>query len=183
MSDGESPWSTVSSAEVYRNAWITVTEHQVIRPDGLPGIYGVVDTRLATGVVALTDNDEVVLVGQYRYPLGVYSWELPEGGADPGEDGLAAIQRELKEETGFVAEHWEQLGGELHLSNCHSSERAYLWLARGLTDHGADPEPDEELVRRIVGFEEAMGMVDRGEITDAMSVIGLLRAARARGRT
>lgn len=175
------PWTTLASRRVYANPWMTVTEHDVVRPDGRPGIYGVVDARLATGVVALTDADEVVLVGQHRYPLDRWSWEIPEGGADPGEDGLAAIQRELREETGFTARHWAQLGGPVHLSNCFTSETGLLWVATGLVDDGPpDPDGTEELVRRIVPFDDALDMVDAGEITDAMSVVALLRLARQR---
>src|SRR5437868_652855 len=112
-----SPWKCLSSRTVYTNDWIKVREDQVIRPDGKPGIYGVVETRIATGVLALTPDLQVYLVGQYRYPMDEYSWEIIEGGSDDGDDGaLLTAQRELQEEAGLVAEHWEPLGHELHLS-------------------------------------------------------------------
>lgn len=172
------PWKTVSTRTVYTNPWITVREDQVIRPDGNPGIYGVVETRIATGVIALTPQFEVFLVGQYRYPTGIYSWEIIEGGADPGEPPLEAAKRELREEAGVLATEWEQLGDEVHLSNCFSSERALFYLARGLTETEREPEGTEVLQIRTAPLVECLGMVDRGEIKDAMSVIALLRLER-----
>lgn len=172
------PWKTVSTRTVYSNPWITVREDQVIRPDGNPGIYGVVETRVATGVIALTPDDEVYLVGQYRYPTKIYSWEIIEGGADPGEAPMEAAKRELREEAGLVASAWEQLGDEVHLSNCFSSERALFYLARGLTETDREPEGTEVLQIRKVPLRECVAMVDRGEIKDAMSVIALLRLDR-----
>ena len=123
----ENPWKRLSSRVVYQNAWITVREDQVIRPDGKPGIYGVVETRIAAGVAAITENRELYLVGQFRYPTNEYSWEIIEGGTDGGESALSGAQRELKEEAGITAAHWEQLGGEIHLTNCHSSEIGVLF--------------------------------------------------------
>ncbi|MBX3177704.1 MAG: NUDIX hydrolase [Candidatus Hydrogenedentes bacterium] len=175
MNDPEkNPWTTLSSEVKYQNPWITVREDQVIRPDGAPGIYGVVDCRVATGVLALTEQDELYLVGQYRYPLHCYSWEIVEGGADPGEEPLVACQRELREEAGLEADTWTPLGGEIHLSNCHSSERGFLYVARGLRHVGADPEGTEALQLRTVPWDEAVSMVERGEITDAFSIMGIL---------
>lgn len=174
------PWRRVASRVVYENPWIRVREDEVIRPDGAPGIYGVVETRLATGVLALTPADEVYLVGQYRYALDIYSWEIVEGGADPGERALEACKRELREEAGLIAAHWAPLGGEIHLTNCHSSERAYLYVATGLRHVGAAPEGTEELEVRKVPFAEALAMVDRGEIQDAVSIMAILRLDRLR---
>ena len=173
------PWRTLESREVYQNPWIRVREDQVIRPDGAPGIYGVIETRIATGVVVLTPEGNTVLVGQYRYPTEQYSWEIVEGGADHGEDPLAAVKRELREEAGLIAHHWEPLGDEVHLSNCFSAERARLYLAENLEQTTAAPEGTEVLQVRTVSFDEAIAMVDSGEIKDAMSIIGLLRAERA----
>lgn len=172
------PWVTKGSRLVYRNPWITVREDQVVRPDGKDGIYGVVEAKVATAVVALTTAREVVLVGQWRYATGNYSWELVEGGAERGEDPLAAARRELREEAGLEAAVWTPLGGEVHLTNSHSDERLLVWLATGLREVGAAPEGTELLQHRRVPFAEALRMVDRGEITDAPTIIGLLRADR-----
>lgn len=180
LPQGRNPWTTTSSRVVYDNPWITVREDGVVRPDGAEGIYGVVTTSVATGVVALTDDDEVVLVGQWRYPLQRYSWEIVEGGTDEGEEPIEAAGRELREEAGLLAGHIEPLGGPVHLSNCFSAEEARLYVARGLHEVGAAPDGNEELTRRVVDFDDALAMVDDGTITDAMSVVALLRCARRR---
>ena len=174
------PWQTLDSTVMYENPWIRVREDQVIRPDGQPGIYGVVETRIATGVVALTPDDEIYLVGQYRYPMGCYSWEIIEGGTDAGEAAIDAAKRELKEEAGLSAAHWEALGGEIHLSNCHSSERGFLFVARDLTEGAAMPDGTEQLQLRKMPLAEAYAMLDRGEITDGMTILALLWLERAR---
>lgn len=179
---GENPWKALDSRVVYENPWIRVREDRVRRPDGAEGIYGVVETRIATGVVALTEDDQVYLVGQWRYPFDAYSWEIPEGGTDPGEAPLAAAKRELEEEAGVVAEEWEQLGGEFHLSNCFSSEVAVVYLARGLTKTNTNPDPTEQLEIVTRPFDEVLRMVDDGEITDSVTIVAMLRAARKRGR-
>lgn len=180
MSEGN-PWKRVGSRLIYENPWMTLREDQVISPTGKPGIYSVVDTRVATGVVAMNDEQEIYLVGQYRYPTDVYSWELPEGGADPGEDPLDAIKRELREETGVTAAHWQQLGGEIHLSNCVTSERAYLYLAKGLTQGEMAPDETEVLKVKKVPFRKCIEMVESGELFDGLTVIAILRVARMMG--
>lgn len=140
--------------------------------------YSVIETRIATGVVALDQDNRIYLVGQYRYPTRQYSWEIPEGGTDPNETPLQAAKRELREEAGLEAREFSQLGAPLHLSNCLSAEVGVLFLARGLVEVERDPDPTEILEVRRIAFESALKMVDVGEITDAMSVIGILRAAR-----
>lgn len=157
-------------------------EDVIERPDGSRGLYGVVSKPLACGVVALTDADEVVLVGQWRYPLQAYSWEIVEGGADRDEDGEVAIRRELVEEAGYEADHWEVLVEDIALSNSVMDEHARLWVATGLRPVARDPDATEVLEVRLVAFDDAVAMVDRGEITDAMSVIALLALARQRRR-
>jgi 8-oxo-dGTP pyrophosphatase MutT (NUDIX family) len=174
----ENPWKKLSERVVYKNPWITVREDQVVSPGGKAGIYGVVETRIATGVVALTDDMHVYLVGQYRYPMNEYSWEIPEGGSEENEDALVTAQRELKEETGVVAGSWQQLGGEVHLSNCHSSERGILFLARDLVRKASQPDHTELLEVRLEPFSTCLEMVDRGEIRDSLTIIAILRTAR-----
>ena len=178
MSHLKNPWKTLSSELKYQNPWISVREDQVIRPDGQPGIYGVVSAKVATGTVALTDEGSIYIVGQYRYPLHVYSWEIVEGGAEAGEEPILAAQRELREEAGITAREWQQLGGQVHLSNCFSAEVAYLYFARGLEMVPRQPDGTELLEVRCIPFKDAMQMVHSGEITDAMSIIALFRAER-----
>ncbi len=172
----ENPWTTLSSQEVYANPWMSVREDQVIRPDGNPGIYGVVSTRLAAGVVALTADRDVVLIGQYRYPTEQYSWEIIAGGG-PIEDSPREIaSRELREEAGLVAASYRQLGGPIQVSNCISSEIAHLYLATDLTETARDPDPTEVLEVRTVPFQQAIEMVETGGVTDALTVMALLLA-------
>jgi 8-oxo-dGTP pyrophosphatase MutT (NUDIX family) len=161
----------------YENAWITVWHDDVSRPDGSPGIYGVVHfENLAAGVVAFDDEDRIVLVGQHRYTLDRDSWEIPEGGVSPTETPLAGIQRELREETGLEATEWREIG-RLDLSNSVTDEEAVLFEAHGLRHGEASPEPTEAISLRWVPFDDAVAMVRDGRITDVISVAAILRIA------
>ncbi len=173
-SEFDNPWRKISSREIYENAWISVREDSVIRPDGEPGIYGVVHFRnKAVGILACED-DQVLLVGQYRYTLGLYSWEIPEGGCPEEEEPLTAAKRELEEETGLRAERWEKLG-EAHLSNSVTDESAIWFLATGLTQGVGKPEGTEKLLLRRVSLSRAVEMALSGEITDALSLLAILQ--------
>lgn len=168
------PWATVSTRVVYDNPWIKVREDEVVRPDGRPGIYGVVHFKnVAVGVLAVEDG-EVYLVGQYRYTLERYSWEIVEGGCPEGEDTLDAARRELEEETGLRARDWLKLG-EAHLSNSVSDELAVWYLATGLEQGEPKPDGTERLQVRRVSLEEALRMSLAGEITDALSMLALMQ--------
>ena len=169
------PWKTKSSQVVYENPWMRVREDQVIRPDGKDGIYGVVETRIATGAVALDEEDNIYLVGQYRYTMDCYSWEIPEGGSDEGESAFEACSRELKEETGIIASKWWQLGAEIHMSNCISSERGVLFLAKDLDFLEAEPEGTEDLKVQKLPVSDAFRMMHSGEIQDSLTIIALHR--------
>lgn len=173
QSEHTNPWQTLESRHCYENKWITVTEFQVINPSGGAGIYGVVHFKnLAVGVIPMDEEDHIWLVGQYRYPLGQYSWEIPEGGCPQGEDPLEAARRELLEETGIVAGHYEPLV-QLHLSNSVSDEAAIIYLAQSLQFETAMPEETEDLRVQRVSLPTAMHMVTTGEITDSMSLAGI----------
>jgi len=172
------PWTTLSSREVYANPWIRVREDQVLNPRGGPGIYGVVEYRnRAVGVIPIDDDGCTWLVGQYRYTHDRYEWEIPEGGCPEGETLEACARRELREETGLEASELSLLAGDLQLSNSVSDERAYLFVARGLSHVGADPDDTEDLALWRLPLTEAIAMAVDGRIRDAMSVIGLLRLA------
>jgi 8-oxo-dGTP pyrophosphatase MutT (NUDIX family) len=174
------PWKRLKRTVVYDNDWITLKHDDVERPDGEPGIYGVVHFKhLAIAILARDAEDRILLVGQYRYPLDVYSWEIPEGGGRLDEDPLAAAQRELREESGFTARRWTRLGA-VHLSNSVSDELGIYYLAEELEPGEAQPEGTEELEVRWVPFAEALRMVRAGEITDSLSVIAILRLAADR---
>ena len=155
-------------------------EDAVINPAKKRGIYGVVEFKnIAVGVVVLDDRDRVLLVGQYRYPLSRYSWEIPEGGCQKGEKPLAAAKRELIEETGFTARHFKKIL-EMHLSNSSTDERAIIYLATHLRQGVALPEETEVLKLKWLNLKDALKRIDRGEITDSMTVAGLLRVAALR---
>jgi 8-oxo-dGTP pyrophosphatase MutT (NUDIX family) len=172
--DPSNPWTTLSSRLVYENPWIRVREDQVVRPDGQAGIYGVVQFKnRAVGVLPVDDDGNVWLVGQYRYPLNLYSWEIPEGGSPTAESPEETAWRELREETGLTAGKLE-LVGTAHLSNSVCDEVAYIFRATELSHGPSTPEGTEKLHAKRVTWDEAWGMLRRGEITDSMSVIALL---------
>jgi 8-oxo-dGTP pyrophosphatase MutT (NUDIX family) len=175
----KSPWTTLSVREVYENKWIKVDEHQVINPSGGKGIYGKVHFKnKAIGVVAVDDQDNTWLVGQWRYPLDEWSWEIPEGGGSPGVDPLESAKRELKEETGLTAAHWKMIQ-RTHLSNSVSDEEGFIFLAEGLTEGISELEETEaDMKTWKLPLREALQMVIDGKITDSLSVMGLLAVAR-----
>ncbi len=171
----ENPWKTLNSAMVYESPWISVTKHDVTNPGGLPGTYSVVHFKnLAIGVVVLDEHHNTWLVGQYRYPINQYTWEIPEGGGDPNIDPLESAKRELHEEAGIKAGRWTKIQ-EMHLSNSASDEFCILYLAQELTLGKAEPEPDEELQLVKLPFEEVYQMVMNGKITDSLSVTAVLK--------
>lgn len=169
------PWTVLLTRPIYDNPWISVVEHEVLTPNGKPGVYGVVHVKhLGTGVVAIDKDGKIVLVGQYRFPFKAHSWEIPEGGANPGETPMEAIQRELQEETGLLARDWIHLQ-TLQLSNAITDETSEVFLAWNLEQGIAEPDDTEDLKVRRVSFAEALEMVMSGRITDAISVAALLK--------
>ena len=188
MSEREppNPWTTLHQRAVYDNPWISVREDWVLRPDGKPGIYGVVHFKnRAVGVLPVDEQGRLWLVGQHRYTLGRYSWEIPEGGCPESETPEETALRELREETGLMAGRIELMGTS-HLSNSVCDEVGYIYRATGLTHGPNDPEGTEELHAKRVPWDEAWALLRRGEITDSMSVIAILdeavRRLEAKGR-
>jgi 8-oxo-dGTP pyrophosphatase MutT (NUDIX family) len=173
--DEGNPWTTKSSTVVYENPWIKVREDKVLDPSGNDSIYGVVTAKsLAVGILPLDENYNTWLIGQYRYPLARYSWEIVEGGGKFGVDPIESGKRELKEEAGIIAEKWTTLM-TIHTSNCIADETAYLYVAQGLTFTKPEPDENEKLQIAKVSFQEAYDYVMDGRITDAMSVCAILR--------
>jgi 8-oxo-dGTP pyrophosphatase MutT (NUDIX family) len=175
--DRANPWTTLASRLIYENPWIRVREDRVTRPDGEPGIYGVVEFKnIAVGVLPVDESGAVWLVGQYRYPLDAYSWEIPEGGGPDLEPPEMTAERELREETGLRAASIE-LVATVHLSNSVSDELGFVFRASGLAQGAHEPEGTEKIVVRRFEWQEAWSMLKRGEITDSLSVIALLHEA------
>jgi len=171
----DNPWQITSQKEIYDNPWINLTEYQVINPSGNPGIYGKIHFKnIAIGILPLDDEMNTYLVGQYRFALGQYSWEMPEGGGPLGIDPIESAKRELLEETGLKAEDWSELV-RIHLSNSVSDELSIIYLARNLAQFEAEPEDTEQLIVKKLPFETVYQMVCKGEITDSMTVAAVLR--------
>jgi 8-oxo-dGTP pyrophosphatase MutT (NUDIX family) len=174
MDHAKNPWQIREEKLVYNNPWILVREFDVIHPSGRPGIYGTVHFKnRAIGIITLDENNLIHLVGQFRFPLNQYSWEIPEGGGPLDEEPLEAAKRELREETGLVAQHWMQLL-TMHLSNSVSDEEAIIFLARELRQERAEPEDTELLAHQKLNIDEAYHWVISGKISDAIAVAGIL---------
>lgn len=171
----KNPWNTLSSVAIYDNNWISLTEHQVINPNGGEGIYGEVHFKnYAIGILPLDENHNTWIVGQYRYPIKAYSWEIIEGGGALGVDPVESAKRELVEESGITANRFTEIQ-RMHLSNSVSDELAIIYLAQDLQMGKSSPEETEELVIRKLHFNEAYQMVIDGIITDSMSVAAILK--------
>ena len=171
----KNPWKTLKSKEIYDNPWIRVTHRDVINPGGGEGIYGVVHFKnWAIGIVPLGEDLNTWLVGQYRYTLDEYSWEIPEGGGLVGTNPLDGAKRELKEETGITAANWLKIT-DLVTSNSVTDERGVVYVARGLSYGESAPEESEDLKIKKIPFSEAVEMVMRGEITDSLAMIGIMK--------
>lgn len=178
-SSTESKWKTISVKEVYDNPWIKLDEHQVINPGGGRGIYGKVHFKnKAIGIIPIDEENNTWLVGQYRYTLNAWSWEIPEGGGPLDIDTLESAKRELREETGMTADSWSEIA-RVHLSNSVSDEVGYVFLAEGLTEGKLEREQSEaDMQIKKLPLTKALDMVLKGDITDSLSVIGLLKLSR-----
>ncbi|WP_019986403.1 NUDIX domain-containing protein [Rudanella lutea] len=181
MNASENPWKTHTSTVVYDNNWLTIRHEEVTTPAGTPGIYGVVSFKnKAVGVVPIDAEGNIYLVGQYRYTLNEYSWEIPEGGCPIGTDPLDSAKRELKEETGLEARRWTPIA-RIHTSNSATDEEGFIFLAQDLVQGEQEPEDTEDLQVRKVPLTEAVRMVMASEITDAISMTAILMVSRTLG--
>jgi 8-oxo-dGTP pyrophosphatase MutT (NUDIX family) len=172
------PWTCKSTRPIYENPWIKIEEDQVIRPNGSEGIYGRVHFKnKAIGIIPIDDEKNTWLVGQYRYTLNEYSWEIPMGGVPLNADTLDGAKRELQEETGLIAEKWTQIV-KIHTSNSVTDEFGFVFIAENLSQGEMEWDETEELLIRKLPLSEAIEMVMHGEITDSLSIAGLLKTAK-----
>lgn len=177
IDESKNPWSTLSEEVKYENPWIKVEEHQVLNPSGNPGIYGKVHFKnIAIGVIPIDEENNTWIVGQYRYPLNEYSWEIIEGGGKIGIDPLESAKRELLEEAGIIAEEWELLT-KLHTSNSVTDELGLIYIARKLSFTDSIPEETEQLQIKKLPVSELIQMAMENKITDSLSLIGVLKLA------
>ena len=175
--DKVGPWRVTEQSVPYDNPWIQVRDHNVIHPDGSPGQYGTVHFKAnGVGVLPLDHNGKVWMVGQHRFPLNAYSWEVPEGGSPLGEAPLETAKRELAEETGLKAEQWHSLFKSVALSNSVSDERGWGYLAFGLTSGQSHPEASEELEVEQWPFPLLLARVLSGDVSDSVTQLITLSA-------
>jgi 8-oxo-dGTP pyrophosphatase MutT (NUDIX family) len=174
----KNPWKTLSKKLIYVNPWIRVEEHQIVNPKGGTGIYGQVHFKnKAVGIVPLDNNLYTWLIGQYRYTLNEYSWEIPMGGVPENENLLHGAVRELKEETGLSASKWTTVL-RIHTSNSVTDEEGVVYMAEELTEGDTEFDDTEELQIMKLPFVEAVEKVMSGEITDAISIAGILKVEK-----
>ncbi len=175
MNEQHNPWKVLAEKKIYENPWIALTEYDVVNPSGGKGIYGKVHFKsIAIGILPLDAELNTYLVGQFRFTLNQYSWEMPEGGGPLNIDPLESAKRELLEETGLIASSWTKLM-DIHLSNSVSDECGIIYLARNLEQRDSSPEETEQIQVRKLPFEEAYKMVESGAITDSMSMAAILK--------
>ncbi|NQX97293.1 MAG: NUDIX hydrolase [Flavobacteriales bacterium] len=176
VNERKNPWKTLKSEVKYNNPWIKITEHQTVNAAGGDGIYGVVHYKnIAIGIIPLDEDYNTWLIGQYRYPLQQYSWEICEGGGFHQDNVLDSAKRELHEELGIKANNWKSILN-IHLSNSVSDEEGVIYIAKNLTYHTPEPEEGEVLQIRKLPFNEVYEMVMNGELTDSLTVAGILKA-------
>jgi 8-oxo-dGTP pyrophosphatase MutT (NUDIX family) len=178
MTDTPNKWRIKSARTIYNNRWIIVREYATVAPTGADAQYGLVHMHnLALGVLPIDEDGDTILIGQERFPFGRYSWELPEGGGSIELSPIESAKCELSEEAGLRAANWLPLLEDVHMSNSVTDERAYAFMAWGLSpDRSFAKDSSEELSLRRVSFAEALRMAVSGEITDAFTLVMLFKA-------
>ena len=169
------PWQKLDEEVKYDNSWIKVTHSNVINPSGSRGIYGSIHFKnWAIGIIPIDKNFNTWLVGQYRYPIQKYTWEIPEGGGPIGVSTLETAKRELSEECCLKANKWTKIQ-TFHLSNSVSDEYGEIFLAQDLKEFENHPDPEESLVIKKLPLEKVFQMIFEGDITDSISVMGIYK--------
>ena len=175
LNEINNPWKILDSEQVYASPWIQVTKHNVLNPSDQPGTYSVVHFKhLAIGILPLDENYNTWIVGQYRFPLKRYTWEIPEGGGELNVPAIESAKRELSEEVGIAAEKWTNIQ-EFDTSNASTDEKAIVFVAQNLSFHEAHPDDDEQLAVKKLPFSELYELAVQGEITDSLSLVAILK--------
>lgn len=176
MSPKGPPWQRLAKRPIYENPWITVDEFDAVAPTGAKALYGLVGMKnLALGILPLHSDGTVTLVGQHRFPLGAYSWEIPEGGGAKDIDPLISAQRELREEAGLEAREWHSVL-DFDLSNSVTDERGLGFLALDLSPVPFEPDDTEVFAMARIPFKEALMVALAGHMRDLITLAMLLRA-------
>lgn len=175
LKEVKNPWKIIDSKEMYESPWIQVTKHNVLNPSNKPGTYSVVHFKhLAIGIIPLDKELNTWIVGQYRFPLKSFTWEIPEGGGELDVPAVESAKRELSEEVGISAKKWTNIQ-EFDTSNASTDEKAIIFLAQDLSFHAAHPDEDEQLVVKKLPFSELYELAVKGEITDSLSLVAILK--------
>lgn len=175
LEEVKNPWKILNSEDVYSSPWIQVTKHDVLNPSNNPGTYSVVHFKhLAIGILPLDEEHNTWIVGQYRFPLEKFTWEIPEGGGAHDLDAIDSAKRELSEEVGISASKWTKIQ-EFDTSNSSTDEKAILFVAQGLSFHEPHPDEDEDIVVKKIPFNELYELAMKGEITDSLSLVAILK--------
>lgn len=170
------PWRSLGTSVLIDTPWMRVTRHPAVAPTGAEADYVVMRPKnVGTGVLPLHDDGTVSLVGQHRFALMRYSWEMPEGGAPEGEDPFEAVKRELAEEAGLTARHW-RTALDVDLSNSITDERAMTWVAWGLEAAETAPDETEVFLSARAPFRDLMAEIARGAVRDSLTVATAYRA-------
>lgn len=170
-----SSWQTKSSKIVHENPWYRIRQDKVIRPNGEPGEFNVIEDADAVFIIPVTDDGKILFVHLYRYPTQMDSWEIPAGGIDAGEQPLQAAKRELIEETGMTADEWQDLG-KIQINNSKNTAIGTVFVCRGL-QHGQKHDQAEEGITKTLAFmrDEIKQMIANDEITDASTLAPLMK--------
>ena len=168
----DNPWKVISSKITYKNPWMRIREDKVITPLGKEGIYGLMESSDSVMITVLNDNNELYLIRTFSYPAGSWNWELPGGNTD-GQDPIEASKRELEEETGILANTWQELA-KTRVCNGFMTERMITFLAKDLSFTGAKEISSEQIdTAKFLSIEEVDAMIERGEINDGQSITGI----------
>lgn len=175
IDENKNPWNLLNKKDVYESPWISVSHHDILNPVGNPGTYSVVHFKnFAIGVLPLDENFNTWIVGQFRYPFNMFTWEIPEGGGPLNIDPRESAKRELEEECGIIANKFTFIQ-HMQLSNSATDEVAYLYVAQNLSFTKSSPDDNEELHVKKIHFNELYEMVLNGKVTDSLTVAAVLK--------